>query len=92
MLRDAIIEINSHIRQYGDGPIEGGVFRFTDYGVRWASFNANNHQQTWGVMGIAIEAFTQYVIKHGTYGAVSFEIYDGENQVGQGALQLVDSN
>lgn len=92
MLRDAIIAINSHIRQYGDGPIEGGVFRFTDYGFRWASFNANNHQQTWGVMGIAIEAFAQYMITHGTYGAVSFGIYDGPNKVGQGAVQLGDSS
>lgn len=90
MLRDAIIAVNDHIRQHGDGLIEGGVVRFADYGVSWTSFNAFNHQQTWGVVGAALMACAQYMIEHDTYGGASFGIFDGQNQVGQGTLQLLD--
>lgn len=91
MLRDAIIVVQDHIRQHGDGLIVGGVFRFADYGFIWTSFNADNHQQTWGVVGAALEAFTQYMREYDTYGVASFRIYDGGNRVGQGTLQSLGS-
>lgn len=86
MLRDAIILIDNHLQQHGDGPIEDGTFHFSDYGVSWLSINRNNHQQTWGVLAAAVEALTQYMMTHSTYGSVSFGIYDGRNQVGEGTL------
>ena len=86
MLRDAIVAVNDHIQNHGDGLIEDGTFHFKEYGAGWLSFNADNHQQTWGVVGAAIEALAQYMITHAIYGWATFRIFDGQNQVGHGSL------
>lgn len=86
MLRDAVVSINDHIRQNGDGPIQGGFFNYMEYEASWSSFNANNHQQTWGVVGASIVALAQYMIEKNTYGPATFRIMEGANQVGHGTI------
>ena len=50
--------------------------------------NANNHQQTWGVLGAAIAALASYMqegVEAGP-GSAYFVIFDGENEVGVGMV------
>ena len=47
--------------------------------------NSNNHQQTWGVLGTALEILENYMQGAG-FGAVRFTIMDGSNEVGEGLL------
>ncbi|KAA6410611.1 MAG: hypothetical protein FRX48_06033 [Lasallia pustulata] len=89
VLRDAIVSINDYIQQHGDGLIAGGQYKFADYGTSWLSVNAGNHQQTWGVLRTAIEAFAHYMITYSTYGSAGFQIFDGRNQVAYGTLYAV---
>ena len=49
------------------------------------TWDSNNHQQTWGVLGAALEALEDYMRGAG-YGQVLFTIVDGPNQVGEGML------
>ena len=48
--------------------------------------NANNHQLTWGVLAAALGALRDYVVTQNGGGPGTFEIFDGENQVGKGTI------
>ena len=50
-----------------------------------SSLDANNHQQTYGVVGAAISVLRYYMERNG-YCVASFDIFDGENQVGAGQI------
>lgn len=54
--------------------------------------NANNHQCTYGVMRAAVEALYDYMKTEHEYGTVNFDIWDGENQVGQGVVESTGSS
>lgn len=47
--------------------------------------NANNHQQTLGVVAVAVKAVMKFM-STGQVGWVCFEIWDGLNQVGGGQV------
>ena len=47
--------------------------------------NANKHQLTYGVVGAAFTAVLDYMSHYG-YGAATFTIVDGHNQVGNGTV------
>ena len=86
MLSDALAYINTEISVRGDGLVPNGVFDYSSLGFQWYSVNSNNHQQTWGVVGEAIEALLTFMVKYSSYGMAHFNIYDGPNQVAAGTL------
>ena len=47
--------------------------------------NANNHQQTWGVVGAAIGALQDYMNQNG-FGQATFNVFDGGTEVGVGKI------
>ena len=49
--------------------------------------NANNHQQTWGVLGAALDAVGLFMRQNGGgAGTAIFSIFDGTNMVGTGSI------
>ena len=92
VLRSAYSYIQDQIHEHGDGLVPGGMFDFPQPQVPFTrafgvdSFNVNNHQQTWGVLGAAIDAIDEWMNWSGGYGEVTFRIFDGENEVGAGRV------
>ena len=86
MVDAAALYVYSYVSNLGDGPISGGHFSWEgDQGLVLNAWSANNHQTTYGVLGAAIKALTSYFNAHG-YGRVTFLIFDGKNQVGEGIV------
>ena len=80
--------LRRRVQTRGDGPVSNGEYiwgRRDNTGVIFRASNANNHQLTYGVTCAAMEALLDYMEKH-AYSGASFEIYDGQNQVGVGLL------
>lgn len=83
---DAVgVAIRVDIRTTGDGDVPGGLITYQSSGLVIISQNANNHQQTWGVLGAGIAALSDYMLAQKEKGyspsSVEFLIYDGPNQV-----------
>lgn len=78
-------EIREHMFTEADRPIQGGQLLLEQYGINWFVKNQNNHQITWGVLGSAVEALTNFMVLYG-FGPVLIRIYDGINEVGQGSF------
>ena len=92
MLTDAYNAVVRHIADFGDGLVTGGVWSYADLGIRIAFQNTNNHQQTWGVIGAAMSAlldYTYYMKRIALPAAVTFQVFDGGNEVGFGWIQHV---
>ena len=70
----------------GDGPIQQGFFEMHAGDMVFMALNAGNHQLTWGVLKAAIDGLNDYFTVTGDWGDAEFDIYDGDNQVGQGIL------
>lgn len=70
----------------GDRVIPRGTFSFSQFGASWYSANANNHQQTWGVLAGAVMALASFMDAYGSFGYAHFQIFDGGNQVGSGSV------
>ncbi|KAA6406958.1 MAG: hypothetical protein FRX48_09256 [Lasallia pustulata] len=91
LLIDSYNQVGEALKANGDGPIIKGVFQLTRYGLLLAAKNANNHQLTRGVLEAAITATWQYMRsrQYGgrSQGTVTFQIFDGLNQVGTGSIQ-----
>lgn len=85
----AAMQIKSVIDLRGDGVIRSGHYEY-DFsgGINFRTWNANNHQQTYGVVGAAISALRDFMDKF-EYAAVDFEVWDGGNQVGEGQIVAV---
>lgn len=91
--RDAITDILDHshrlvlgrLDSVGDTVISNGLFIWEHHGYSLRVWYSNNHQTTWGVLGAAIEAITDFMGQYGFAGG-SFFIYDGGNEVGEGIL------
>ena len=67
----------------------GGAYRWgpMSSGALVASFmNVNNHQLTYGVVRAAVAAVRDYMARDGDYGTLSFEIWDGDSEVGTGLI------
>ena len=86
LLANAVAGVLNRILQVGDGVIDHGTY--TQVGANAVSlqvWNANNHQTTYGVLGAALSALLQWMHQN-DFVAVSFGIYDGNNQVGNGVV------
>lgn len=87
-LNTAAAHMAQYFNQIGDAVItKGSVEFYGGNGVFFKSWNVYNHQQTWGVLAAAIAALKDYM-SHSSYGAASFNIFDGRNEVGQGTIGL----
>ena len=66
------------------GPI-GTIFNLEAAGEATLTVaNANNHQTTWGVLGAACSALADFISQRGAFSSLTFQIYDGANQVATG--------
>lgn len=89
LLLNVFSQLNRRIQDGGDGRIASGVYRCGPggSGALVASFmNSNNHQLTYGVVRSAVAAVRDYMASDGDYGLVSFDIWDGDNEVGTGLV------
>lgn len=93
-LKGAFDRTQVKIQTGGDRIILGGFFVWGDEpdtkGIYIRTLNADNHQQTWGVLGAAISALQDFCLTLDNLGIVprnlEFRIYDGDTQVGTGDL------
>ena len=85
LLDEAYSYVQGTISLLGDGLVPGWGMNWARHGFSVRAKNANNHQITMGVLGAAIDALRDYVVKEGG-GTLTFDIYDGENQVGIGSI------
>ena len=85
LLDEAYSLTQSYIREYGDEVIWGGVFDWTTNGLHLRMQNANNHQLTFGVLGAALYAVSDFMTKNG-WSAASFRVWDEEAWVGAGTV------
>lgn len=51
-------------------------------------WNTNNHQVTVATLGAAVSALYNYMKLKNTFGAATFYIWDGVNEIGQGIIGL----
>ena len=88
LLDDAYTNVMGHISFHGDSVIADAKFFWAgENGVNLNTFNTNNHQQTWRVLGAALFALGDFMFKLGTEaGACYFTIIDGNNEVGKGTV------
>lgn len=91
MIFRLLVNFNAHLDRVLPGRenrlLPGGGFSWGEdqlYSVQIS--NANNHQCTFGVMRSAVAALTDFMTTENTYGTMSFEIWDGENEVGLGVV------
>ncbi|KAA6415500.1 MAG: hypothetical protein FRX48_00215 [Lasallia pustulata] len=76
-LRAASSSVAAFLSEIGDGVISmGGIAWPGVGGVGFRTWNANNHQTTWGVLAAAVGALQDYMRRFG-FGAASFSIADG---------------
>lgn len=86
LLISAFGHVEALLAREGDGNIADGFFTWRgDRGVALQVWNNNNHQTTYGVLGVVIHALQRWMASN-EYMAVYFDIYDGTNQVGSGEL------
>ena len=89
LLIEAANFLNNHIVTASDGNIAGGRFDWPgSESLVLSAWNANNHQLTYGVLSAALQALQEWTWGEG-FGTLAFDIYDGQNQVGQGKLEVV---
>ena len=77
----------AHIHAQADEVIGNGGFYVwcSTQGLTLRTWNTNNHQMTFGVVGAAFLALRTYM-DFRTYGPAKFKIFDGPNEVGAGTL------
>lgn len=81
--------VNQHIEFSGDGPIADGDEYFTTSGTNVQVYveDANNHQLTWGVAGVALQGLNTWMaVEDNGYSDATFQINDGRNWVGNGYI------
>ena len=94
LLHKAVIDIQTHTARAGDGLLLGWVYIF-DWQTRATdcevyTVNSNNHQQTWGVVGAALLAVSDYMLDNNVMGPATFTIYNNGTEVGQGTIEVTD--
>ena len=86
LLSQAVIAVHFHIEAHGDGDVPSGEAKWAgNDGVALRVMNANNHQLTWGVLGVALQGVMS-MMGSGAFGKASFVIFDGPNMVGSGVI------
>lgn len=86
LLATAIADVVNSLHVQGDGLLHGG--RFTYLGRNAVALyvaNANNHQTTYGVLLAALTA-VQTWMQSNSWMSCAFDIYDGNNMVGEGTI------
>lgn len=89
LLLNLFNQLTRKIQRGGDSVISGGVYRWGSgfpHAIVVSFMNANNHQLTYGVVRSAVAAVKGYMASDGDYGLMSFDIWDGDNQVGTGVI------
>lgn len=90
MLQDAYVAVIRHVHTFGDGLLAGGEFVWNGPGgMVLRTANANNRQQTYGVLAAALRALHDWMSGRGGgrgFGAADFNVYDGGVEVGMGAI------
>ena len=87
MLDQAYQNIIQTIANNHDGIIGTQGFRWLGaQATTLVAQDANNHQLTWGVLGAALSAVKDFMNSNGEWGTVTFDIFDGDNQTGQGSI------
>lgn len=71
---------------YSDAVVRSGQLSWTAEDLAIHVWNANNHHIPWGVLGAPVHAIEDFMFYRQHWGAASFEIFDGVNQVAQGML------
>lgn len=92
-------ETNQQIAKFGDRVMRMSAAAIQE-GVTWQTVantgmqentvtlrNANNHQVTWGVWRAALTAVFDFVRVNGGFVDATFDIYDGDNKVGEGEIK-----
>ena len=78
--------VTRRIALHGDGVIGGDGYSVkSNVGLTIRVSNANDHQITWGVFASSLLALADYMVQSGS-GTAAFLVYDGNNEVGQGAI------
>ena len=87
LINAAFTTVMHHLQQAGDGLIPNGLFTMEGANsLELYVANANNHQQTYGVLAAALWALKNYMNRFGA-GKVTFSVYDGANQVAEGSIE-----
>ena len=88
ILSAASTYVGAYLSEMGDGVVSNtGVSWPGNAGVGFVTWNANNHQTTWGVLGGAVTCLNDYMSQYG-YGEATFTIVDGGNIVGRGYVGI----
>lgn len=88
--------VQRHLQAMGDDTIRGGTFLYQFQDMEMYFHDSNNHQLTWGVLGAALIALTEYFDEvHANSGAqpgsITFVVHDGENEVATGGFGAVQA-
>lgn len=94
VLANALFGVQDHIAQHGDGLLQHGIFMFDllaaeNIDCHFYAANGNNHQLTWGVVGAAIQALSNYMLTEANAGVATFTIFDAGTEVGFGSVDVV---
>ena len=73
-------------REFGEHALVRQGFFAWGNSPRVTMWNANNHQMTNQVVAYAINGVMRYCHENSKYGAVDFQIFDGDNKVGEGVV------
>ncbi|MCJ1302598.1 hypothetical protein MMC08_005402 [Hypocenomyce scalaris] len=88
LLSAASETIQTNQQQQGLGLVPGGQFIQQGTNVVLKMWNANNHQLTWGVVGVVVMGLLDWIAPTSDAPAIVFKIFDGANQVGQGQIAV----
>lgn len=87
MLSRASTAIAAHIAVSGDGIVGGGGVDIEGangaLGIEMQIVSSGGRHLTWGVVGAAVMALRDFGVSRG-FGAVFFQVREGENEVGEG--------
>lgn len=88
LLNEAHLDTLAHMYAVGEHAlIPHGSFTQTGaQNLVFSVVNSNNHQVTWGVLTVAIEALAGYMGGVG-FGRAWFSIHEGSNEVGTGIIE-----
>lgn len=87
LLSNALNIISKVLEERGDGLVPAGVFDLSQFGFRYYCRNANNHQQTWGVLQAAVAALLSFYVRNEAWGTVTFWVWDGIWAVAEGVFE-----
>lgn len=88
MLLAAYDTVRNYQAQQDLGLVPGGEFVQEGTGAVLRVWNADNHQLTWGVVGVVVTGLLDLISLRPHAPTVVFKIFDGVHQVGMGQLSV----